>query len=292
MNFKMNKYLINHIISLLLFGLNGIIASIIALSSYETVFYRTFFASILLVTVFLITKNNFSFLKHKKSVFCLIISGVSMGLSWMFLYEAFSQIGVSLASLIYYCGPVIVLAVSPIVFKERLTIKKIIGFSIVLIGIVLINGNVLNGSLKPFGVFCALMSAILYSSMVIFNKKAKQITGLNNTVLQMLISCFTVTTFIIIKQGFKLNINADNFLLILILGFINTGLGCYLYFSSISKLKVQTVTVCGYIEPLSAVLFSFIILKERMSILEIIGACFIIFGAIFSEISLKHKKIH
>ena len=34
----------------------------------------------------------------------------------MFLYEAFNQIGVSLAILYCYCGPVLVIALSPILF--------------------------------------------------------------------------------------------------------------------------------------------------------------------------------
>ena len=51
-----------------------------------------------------------------------------MGASWMFLYEAYQQIGVSLASLLYYCGPVIVMVLSPLIFKEKLTAPKAVGF--------------------------------------------------------------------------------------------------------------------------------------------------------------------
>ncbi|WP_264806901.1 hypothetical protein [Cytobacillus sp. NCCP-133] len=29
---------------------------------------------------------------------------MAMGTSWMFLYEAYAQIGVSIASIAYYCG--------------------------------------------------------------------------------------------------------------------------------------------------------------------------------------------
>ena len=71
---------------------------------------------------------------------------------------------------------------------------------------------------------------------------------------------------------------------ILILGLLNTGIGCYFYFSSIGKLKVQTVAICGYLEPLSAVLFSVAFLKETMLPLQIIGAVLIIGGAMYSEL--------
>ena len=44
-----------------------------------------------------------------------------MGISWLFLFEAYRRIGVSIASLGYYCGPVIALA--PVMFHEKLTLE-------------------------------------------------------------------------------------------------------------------------------------------------------------------------
>ena len=104
-----------------------------------------------------------------------------MGTSWMFLYEAYTQIGVSIASLCYYCGPVIVMILSPLLFKEKLTSIKIIGFLAVVIGIFLVNGY---GAVTAnrFGLLCGLASAVMYAFMVIFNKKTSSITGLENPV--------------------------------------------------------------------------------------------------------------
>ena len=42
-------------------------------------------------------------------------------------------------------------------------------------------------------------------------------------------------------------------------------------------------TICGYLEPLSAVLFSVLLLKEIMLPIQIIGAIMILGGAIFGE---------
>lgn len=46
-----------------------------------------------------------------------------MGISWLFLFEAYRRIGVSIASLGYYCGPVIVMALTPVMFHEKLTLE-------------------------------------------------------------------------------------------------------------------------------------------------------------------------
>ena len=74
--------------------------------------------------------------------------------------------------------------------------------------------------------------------------------------LQLIISFLTVAVFVGIKQGVIMDIPTESILPLLILGFINTGIGCYFYFSSIGNLPVQSVAICGYLEPLSAVLFS------------------------------------
>ena len=48
------RALIKYLLALLLFGLNGIVASHIAMSSYEIVFLRTMIGSALLIGLFLL----------------------------------------------------------------------------------------------------------------------------------------------------------------------------------------------------------------------------------------------
>lgn len=124
----------------------------------------------------------------------------------------------------------------------------------------------------------------MYSFMVIFNKKAASITGLENAALQLLVSFLTVAVFVGFKQGFTMEIPTASVLPIFTLGVLNTGIGCYFYFSSIGNLPVQTVAICGYIEPLSAVLFAAIFLNETMLPLQIIGAFLILGGALTGEL--------
>ena len=64
---------------------------------------------------------------------------------------------------------------------------------------------------------------------------------------------------------------------------LNTGGGCYCCFSAIGWLPVQTVAICGYIEPLSAVLFSVVFLHEALLPLQAAGALLIVGGAFMGE---------
>ncbi len=285
----MKKSYIKYIFALLLFGSNGIVASQIFLSSVEIVFWRTLIGSSLLLLFFLFTRREFSFWKKKKEFLALSISGIAMGASWMFLYEAYQQIGVSISSLCYYCSPILVIILSPLLFHESLSWKKIMGFLLVLLGLILVNGQLLGTQSNAFGLFCGAMSAVMYAFMVIFNKKAEHIVGLENSMIQLLVSFLTVAVYVSRNRSFALPTNED-WTPILILGLFNTGIGCYCYFSSIGKLPVQTVAICGYLEPLSAVLFAVIFLKERMSIAQIIGTALIIGGAAFCEL-VSNKKV-
>ena len=279
-----------YIAALLLFGLNGIVASHIALNSCEIVFTRSLIGSVFLVLLFLLTRKKGGAPVNKTHLMYLMASGVSMGASWMFLYEAYDQVGVGVATLSCYCGPVIVMALSPLLFGERITWSKAAGFVCVLLGMLFVNLRVLNGGKNLWGVFCGIMSAAMYAAMVIFNKKAESIRGLRNAMWQMVAAFAVVAVFLCLRQGLVLHIEPNSVLPILVLGIVNTGIGCYLYFSAIIELPVQSVAVCGYLEPLSAVFFAALLLGESMNALQIFGGALILGGAAFAEL-YKPKRL-
>ena len=281
---EMGRAYFKYIAALLLFGSNGIVASHISLSSYEIVFTRTLIGSLFLILIFVLTKQKVRFWVNKPHFLYLVISGVAMGTSWMFLYEAYAQVGVSVATLAYYCGPVIVMVLSPILFREKMTSATLLGFLAVLIGLFCVNGGALSQGKTAWGLICGILSAIMYAVMVIFNKKAVSITGLENSMWQLITSFITVAIFLGLKQGFAIELAPGDLAPILLLGIVNTGIGCYFYFSSIGHLPVQTVAIWGYLEPLSALLFSAAFLGEKLSSVQTLGAVLILGGAAFGEL--------
>lgn len=283
-----NKSALKYITALLLFGSNGIVASYIKLSSSEIVFTRTLIGALFLVFIFVSSKQKMHFWRSKPHFLYLLISGISMGASWMFLFEAYRQIGVSVATLAYYCGPVIVMMFSPLIFKERITAVKFIGFLAVLLGMFFVNRQALLQGRVSWGLGFGILSAFMYAFMVIFNKKAAGITGLENPMWQLVAGFVTVAVFLGLKQGFSIHIAPGNLVPILFLGIVNTGIGCYFYFSSIGDLPVQTVAILGYLEPLSALFFSAAFLGESLGFLQLVGAVLILGGAAFGE--LFHQK--
>ncbi len=213
-----------------------------------------------------------------------------MGVVFLSLFEAYAQVGVSIATLAYCGGPVIVTLLSPIVFKERLTVVKVLGFIIVVSGMFLIFGKSLGQGMESQGVSYGILAACMYVLMVISSKKSTSITGSEKAMWQLISSFVTIAIYLGSKQGPSLQISSQDVFPILFLGVVNTGLGCYLYFSSIGNLESQTVALYGYIEPLSALLFSGMLLGEVLLPLQWIGAIFVLAGTIFGEI-LSQKKI-
>ncbi|SCZ80194.1 DMT family transporter [Acidaminobacter hydrogenoformans] len=280
----MNNPYFKYVLSLLLFGSNGIVASMILLGSHEIVFWRTLVGSLLLLIFFRVGGGKFTALRHKKHLAYAMISGAALGVSWIFLFEAYSRIGVSVATLAYYCGPVLVIAISPLLFEERLTPAKLTGLSAVILGMVFVNGLGLLTNGLSWGLFCGLSSAVMYAAMIVFNKKSTQVKGLENALYQLLMSFVTVAVYTFLRQGGPSLAVTDYIFPILIFGLINTAIGCYLYFASIDQLSTGSVSIIGYLEPLSALVFSAVFLHEQLTVLQVIGAVMILSGAAFSEL--------
>ena len=284
------KSFLKYLFATLLFGSNGIVASHIALSSYEIVLFRTLLGSLFLVALYLLTGGKFHTKEYRRDFIYVALSGLAMGASWMFLYEGYQEIGVGMATLLYYTGPVFVMILTPVIFKEKLTAPKVIGFAVVFVGIILINGISGGQRISAWGLICALFSALTYTALVILNKQSKHIVGMENAAIQLCGSFIVVAVFVGIKEHFAFAVVAADWPWILLLGVVNTGIGCYLYFSSLSKLSVQTIAICGYMEPLSAVLLAALLLSERMSPIQIVGAVCIIGGAMLGELLDMKKK--
>lgn len=276
-----------YLLSLLVFGSNGIVASQISLPSWQIVLLRTLLGGALLALLVLGARKRPAFLDHPRDAARLAASGAALGVGWVFLFEAYQLIGVGIASLAYYCGPVIVMALSPTLFHERLTAAKLLGFAAVVCGAFLVVAQGQGAAPSPLGLVCGGMSAVMYAVMVICSKRASDaIVGIEASAIQLVASFAAVAVFALVAHGSELAVPLSaNWPAILCLGLVNTGLGCYLYFSAMGQLPVQRVSVWGYLEPLSAVILSALILGEALTPANVAGTAFILGGAIFCEVT-------
>ena len=71
---------------------------------------------------------------------------------------------------------------------------------------------------------------------------------------------------------------------LVVIGVVHTGIALFLYFSSLQTLSAQSAALCSYIDPGSALVFSALILDEKLSFVQIIAAVLILGGALFGEL--------
>ena len=275
---------------LLLFGANGVVASFIALGSGQIVLLRSLLGSLTLLALFYLGGGRLSGLGPRRDLGLLAVSGAAMAADWLLLYEAYARIGVSLGMIINYTGPAIVIALSPLVLRERLTAGKLVSLGLALTGAVLISGKAVSGGTDAVGILCAALSAVAYAVMLLSNKLTTQIRGTDNAMLQVLFTTAVVAAYSALRGELAPELSAAELPAVLLLGVVCTGLASWLYFSPIGELPAQTVAVCGYIEPLSAALLSALILGERMSPVQLLGAALVIGGSLLQVLGGARRE--
>lgn len=300
----MNKATIKVLIAMLLWGSLGVFVKNISLDSVEIAFFRGIIGSVFLGIVLLIRMQNNKKLEEnnkledenkkpgKKSIIILIISGMAIGFNWVFLFNSYNYITVANATIVYYLAPVIVIFVSPIFLKEKLTLKKVLAVICAMIGLVLIvrtgssNGNV---NLTQ-GIINAFAAACLYASVIILNKFIKNVDDYTKTFIQLFMASMVLLPWVIYRNNIIFD-SPKSIILIAILGIAHTGIAYCLYFSAMKELKAQSIAILGYLDPVSSVVFSIFLLKEPFSIYQLIGGVIILLSAVIAERNPKPKTI-
>lgn len=218
------------------------------------------------------------------------ISGALIGINWVLLFEAYRYTTVSIATLCYYMSPTLVILFSPLLLKEKLTLKKGLLVLGALLGMVLISGlfgdgESVGGASGYKGILLGLGAAVLYASVILINKKAPPADVYEKTIIQLGAAALCLLPYLLLTGGFSASgLTASGITLLLVVGIVHTGLAYALYFGSIRSLKAQTVALFSYLDPVVALFLSAAVLKEPMSFLSILGAVLILGSALFAEI--------
>lgn len=270
-----------------LYGTIGLLLHFISLPSEVVVLCRGVIGTATILLVFLLRKKRFNGQNLREHLPILLLSGAALGLNWIFLFAAYRATTVAVASLCNYMAPIIVVALSPFVFHERLTGRKLGCILAALIGIVLVSG-VLNSDAEALnlrGVGLGLTAAMCFVVIVLCNKKCTGVDPLEKTVAQLAVSALVVLPYVLWQQrGQTLTPDARSVALTLVLGVVHTGVAYILYFGSMARLPVQSVALLGYLEPVVSVLTSALVLHEPLTASGIVGAVLILGAAAVSEL--------
>ncbi len=278
------------ILSMVIFGTLGPFVRNIPVASGELALYRAILAALLIAGYLLISKQKIPVKSIRKEIPVLLFSGMAMGINWILLFEAYKYTTVSVATLSYYFAPVIVTAVCPFVFKEKLTGKQIVCFLMSTLGLVLITGigDMSQGDSHFTGILFGLGAAVFYATVILLNKFIKGVEGIHRTFLQFLAAILILIPYVAVTSGVSLGgMDGKGWICLLIVGLIHTGVTYCMYFSSLKELPGQKAAILSYIDPLVAVVISVLVLGEPLTLWQAVGGGLILGFTLWNEVSHK-----
>ena len=224
----------------------------------------------------------------KNNMTVLLASGVAIGINWILLFEAYRYTSVATATLAYYMAPVIVVLVSPFLFKERLTPLKALCVAVALAGMVFVSGipqSGFGGISELKGILLGLGAATLYAIVVILNQYIKDISAYDKTIMQLGTAAIAILPYTLLTENFAdITFTPVAVCMLFFVGIVHTGIAYTLYFGSMSGLKTQTIALFSYIDPVVAIILSAVILQENIGLWGVIGAVMVLGSTMVSEL--------
>jgi len=270
---KLSAYL--HIgLASILWGSNGVIVNLVELHPTTITFFRVLIGGLTLIIVSILVKGLETF-KVNGFFKRLVILGALLAAGWYFLFQAMKLIPIGAAVLINYLAPVFVAVLAPSVLDERLEKKIVIAIVLSILGVFLISYQGLgSGELSILGIIFGLLAATSYGGFVIYSKQTlAKLSYYTVAMYSYLVSALILSpSLLLIKSPLSLN----SFILLFLMGVLNTGVAVTLYLKGLRSLKAQEAATITYLEPLSAIIFGYFMLGQEISIGIILGGALIL----------------
>ena len=283
-----SKSLLMILISMMIWGSIGIFRHFIPLSSSLIALCRGVIGALFLFLFVKLCKKKIVHHIGGRALVLLALSGAVMGVNWILLFEAYNYTTVATATLCYYMAPTIVVLLSPLLFREPITLRKGICAAVAVIGMFFVSGVVESGLPAPSeikGILFGLGAAVLYACVVILNKMTPGIDAFEKTIIQLTASSVVLLPYVLLtEKSVASDISGLTVVMLLLVGLVHTGIAYAMYFGSVDGLRTQTVAILSYIDPITALILSALVLGEKLSDYGIIGAVLIIGAAIVSEL--------
>jgi drug/metabolite transporter (DMT)-like permease len=267
-----------------IFGTIGLFVRHIDLAMSEIALLRGLIGGLFLYALALLLKQKITLAGIRTNAWLLLASSIALGCNWVFLFQAFKYTTIANAALSYYFAPVFVLMLSPMVLKEKLSPRKLGCICVATLGMYLVVSN--NGAgpvhyRHLLGIAYGLAAAAFYASLMLLNKFIKGLGNLETTLVQLVLASLVLAPYVFLTEGFKVfHAPGASIPFILLLGVLHTGFGFYLFFAGMKQLAGQAIAALSYVDPITSVLVSALVLRENMAALQVAGGVLLL-GATF-----------
>ena len=290
---KVSRARLRVLLSMLIYGSIGVFVRQIPLPSALIAMLRGAVGAPFLLLVLALKRQRPDLKSIRPALPRLCLTGTMLGVNWILLFESYRYTTVANATLCYYLAPILLVAASPFVFRERMTTRRLLCILAALTGMVFVSGAAANGLPAPSelrGLLLALAAAVLYAAIVIENKRLHGLKPYDRTIVQLAVSALVLLPYNLAAGNLPVPaLSPVVLLLLLLVGVVHTGLAYALYFGSMEDLPSQSLAILSYLDPVVAVLLSALVLKEPMGPQQILGAVLILGAALICELPEKTK---
>ena len=279
--------------STFIWGFGYVVAkySLLHLSPYALLFWRTFFSAVIAISVFYISgKRIRDYLPFWKEFVLLAAGGVAFNqLLWL---VGLTYTTPSHSVLIYTLLPFFTGLFATMFLNERMDFRKWVGIVVAFIGaIILLTEKGVDFRNKYFlGDIITLGALIFWALYTAFSKRTVEKLGTTATMGMT----FLFGLIMVSPLGFVWGFNKDvstidpvGWSSILYVIFISTMVALYLYTFSLKHLPSSTVASFIYLQPVVAAVASVLLLGEKLSLMFFVAA-FLIFAGLLSFLPRKN----
>ena len=208
--------------------------------------------------------------------------------SW-FDFEGLQYLKAGLERIILFVYPTLVVLLSWLFFKKKLSKIQYIAILITYIGVLITFWQeiALAGENMYLGVFLIFMSALTYASYLVGSGWLIPKFGVVNfTAYSMIVSTFCVVVHYSIVGNFDLfNYPKHVYFLGIAMALLSTLIPSFLVSMAIEKLGASTFSIFGSLGPVSTIILAYLFLDEYITLIQVLGMCIVILG-----VSIVSKK--
>ncbi|MCZ7356648.1 MAG: DMT family transporter [Candidatus Methanoperedens sp.] len=263
-----------------LFGSIGIFIKLITdMPIPSMIFYRLFFGFAAII-LYLYICGNFKELRFKEKKKYLLLLGLFEAGAILTYYYSVRYTDVSMAVLLLYTAPMYVILMSPFILKENITRKSIFALALSITGIIIViqPGSLIIEGMSSFGIFSGIISGLLYALMILTSRYLRNYySGTAQATWSIIVSLVVFSPF---SMAVSPAVIQGNLYLLILFGLIPTALGGIIYLNGLRLVRAQDASIISLLEPVSAMVFAYIILSEPVSLATMIGGGFILAGAV------------
>lgn len=269
-------------IAVLLFGLVGLFAKVVALPAIILVLGRTFFSSASLGIYLLAKKQPFA-LRKRADYLWMMGAGCILALHWTSFMQSIQVSTVAVGTLTLATFPLFSAVLEPLLFHEKMRVSDLVCALVMLGGVAcIVEDFSLEGSMLQ-GVLWGLLSAGTYALLSLANRKFA------SGYPAPLVSFYeqTTATVVLLPALFilKPTFSATDIGMLAIMGIVFTAIAHTLFISGLRTVKVRTAGIITGLESVYGVVAALVILGEVPGVREIVGGCIILAVAFYSTLA-------